>query len=860
MKKTILVSLFFLCVTHAAWGSNNEKKALTVDDIVKWNRITERQIAPDGSFIAVKLEPWVGSTTVKLYDNKGNEIFSADSSSAIQFTKDSQYLLYRKGEGRRAALHIYSLKNRSVRAESEVRNFYLPKDWNDALVIQKNDSILSIEKLDGSNRMELGKAAIVKFAENANALAFSANNKAMLYRAGASAPVAIWNNEAKIDRIAISESGDKLTVVSDEKLYLWSGSDIKELTSNVSDKRDPHFSPDGSNIYFGIKPPDRVKDHGLSKDDFPEVHIWHWEEKVQFTQQVVNKRRDLDANYLAVYNIGSSKQTQLTSEFITGTQLIQKGNSEYVLALSDVDYQLESMWEGRGRSDIYLINTTLGRMDLLTKGVSGQVRISPASNYAYWYHTPDSSWYACSLPAANIVKITDPKTIKAYNEDDDRPEHPSSYSLVGWTKDDQHLLIYDKYDIWRIDPKGREAPVRLTQNGREKGLTYRYVSTTSADQEYIDPRGEKLLSVFNHNTKGHGFYTMASFERPANPAERYGGNFMLGGFTKAERANAVIFTKETFVAFPNIYFSDLKFDKIVQITDANPQQHLFNWGTNELISWVSLDGILLQGVLYKPEDFNPAKKYPMIVSFYERNSSTLYGHRIPEAHRSTIDYHMYTSNGYIVFNPDIAYKEGYPGESAYNAIMPGISTVLGMGFVDYKRIGAQGHSWGGYQVAYLATRTNLFAAIESGAPVVNMFSAYGGIRWGTGLNRSFQYERGQSRIGPTPWESPLRYVENSPIFFMDKVTTPILIMHNDKDEAVPWEQGIEYFVALKRLRKPVWLLNYTGEVHWPQKMKNKIDFQKRMMQFFDHYLKDTPMPKWMAEPMTLIDLDYQTGY
>jgi dipeptidyl aminopeptidase/acylaminoacyl peptidase len=279
-----------------------------------------------------------------------------------------------------------------------------------------------------------------------------------------------------------------------------------------------------------------------------------------------------------------------------------------------------------------------------------------------------------------------------------------------------------------------------------------------------------------------------------------------------------------------------------------------------LIRWVSLDGVVLEGVLYKPENFDPAKKYPMIVSFYERNASTLYSYRTPEAHRSTIDYHMYNSNGYIVFNPDIVYKEGYPGESAFNAVMSGVSAVLNMGFVDHQRIGAQGHSWGGYQVAYLATRTDLFAAMEAGAAVVNMFSAYGGIRWGTGLNRSFQYEHSQSRIGKTPWESPLRYLENSPIFTMDKVKTPILILQNDQDDAVPWYQGIEYFVALKRLRKPVWLLNYTGEVHWPQKMKNKIDFQKRMMQFFDHYLKDSPMPKWMAEPMSLIDLEYQTGY
>jgi dipeptidyl aminopeptidase/acylaminoacyl peptidase len=273
-----------------------------------------------------------------------------------------------------------------------------------------------------------------------------------------------------------------------------------------------------------------------------------------------------------------------------------------------------------------------------------------------------------------------------------------------------------------------------------------------------------------------------------------------------------------------------------------------------------LDGKKLEGIIYKPANFDPNKKYPMIVNFYERNSETLYKYHMPEAHRSTIDYSMYLSNGYIVFNPDIRYRDGFPGESCYNCVMSGISEVLSRGYVDEARIGAQGHSWGGYQVAYLATRTRLFAAIESGAPVVNMYSAYGGIRWGSGLARSFQYEHTQSRLGATPWTDSRRYYENSPLFLMDKVETPILIMHNDQDGHVPWYQGIEYFVALKRLGKPAWMLNYTGEPHWPTKNPNKLDFQIRMKQFFDHFLKGEPMPKWMKEGVPAVKQPYELGY
>lgn len=338
------------------------------------------------------------------------------------------------------------------------------------------------------------------------------------------------------------------------------------------------------------------------------------------------------------------------------------------------------------------------------------------------------------------------------------------------------------------------------------------------------------------------------------------GDYRLTAPVKAKNSDVIIYTKENFELFPDVLLSDLSLKNSVQLTNANPQQKEFNWGTAELVSWISADGIRLEGVLYKPENFDPNKKYPMICSFYEKNSDEFNGYRTPEVHRSTIDYHYYTSNGYLIFNPDIVYTDGYPGESCFNALMPGISVLIDRGFVDEKRIGAQGHSWGGYQVAYLAAHTRLFAAIESGAPVVNMISAYGGIRWATGINRAFQYERGQSRIGHSIWDTPLRYIENSPIFNMDKVTTPILIMANDHDGHVPWWQGIEYYVALRRLQKPAWLLNYNNEPHWPQVFANKLDFQKRMEQFFNHYLKDEPMPEWMEKGRPEVVKDVTLGY
>jgi dipeptidyl aminopeptidase/acylaminoacyl peptidase len=335
----------------------------------------------------------------------------------------------------------------------------------------------------------------------------------------------------------------------------------------------------------------------------------------------------------------------------------------------------------------------------------------------------------------------------------------------------------------------------------------------------------------------------------------------LGNPTKAKNADIIHFTQQTFAEFPDVWLADdLTFKNPRKVSTANPQQAEYNWGSSELVNWLSHDGIPLQGILIKPEDFDYRKQYPMIVYFYERSADTLHNYRAPAPSASIMNPTMFASQGYIVFIPDIVYKPGYPGESAMHSIMPGVHEVLRRGFVDPKRVGLDGQSWGGYQIAYMITETDMFAAAYSGAPVANMFSAYGGIRWGSGLVRQFQYERTQSRIGDTPWNMPLRYLENSPLFFLDKVKTPVLIMHNDKDGAVPWYQGIELFTGLRRLSKPSWLLVYNDEDHNLVQRRNRKDLSIRKQQFFDHYLKGEPMPIWMSQGIPATEKGRTMGF
>ena len=260
-------------------------------------------------------------------------------------------------------------------------------------------------------------------------------------------------------------------------------------------------------------------------------------------------------------------------------------------------------------------------------------------------------------------------------------------------------------------------------------------------------------------------------------------------------------------------------------------------------------------------NFDSTKSYPLMVYFYELYSDRLHSHYIPKPTASIIYATEYASAGYVVFMPDIRYKEGHPANSAYDCIMSGTDKVLSLySNIDSTKMALQGQSWGGYQTAQLITMTNRYKAAMAGAPVSNMFSAYGGMRWGSGLNRQFQYEKTQSRIGYTIWEKPELYVENSPLFHLPNVTTPLLIMHNDEDGAVPWYQGIELFTGLKRLNKTAWMLNYNGDDHNLMKNANRIDLSIRMRQFFDHYLMDKPAPEWMEKGIPAIDKGKKLGY
>lgn len=879
--------------------AQNTSKSLTVDDLVTWQRITDREISDNGKWVACKMEPWEGDATVYLYAAQGQETATFSPADKFAFSTSSGYLVVTQTPGKSTVdslkvlktkedkmpmntLVIYSVAGKKETIDS-LKTFKLA-DEADWIAYQRGrkDSTLYVRSLDGSKTFQFPTVTDFQFAKKSGMLYYTsaAEGEAGIFTLNPEkgSPALIKEGKGVFKQTTFDEKGERLAFLycadkdsSYKALSLWlseHNAPAKEIATRgnkafpaewvINENGMLQFSKSASRLFFGTSPEPRQKDTTQLAENRPNVQVWSWDEPVQYTVQNYNKEKDLKKSYQAVYNLGNGSIFQLANEELPNIQLGNEGDAALALLSTSRPYSLSSMWEARTRSDYYTVSLDNGERKQIAQADYGRFRLSPQGKYAYWYGETDSCWYTIALAEGKRYRLTTPESFPAWDEENDVPNHPYAHGAAGWTANDQNLLIYDRYDIWKFDPTAATSPINLTVNGRKEKLSYR-LEQLDKEARFIDLGKPQLLKGFNETTKGYGFYN-ARLSAPAAPKTLLAGNYMLRSINKAKNTDDVIYTMETFQQYPDIHYSTLAFKKSVQLTHGDKQQEGFIWGTAELVSWISLDGRPLEGVVYKPANFDPNKKYPMMVNFYERNSETLYNYRMPEPHRSTIDYHLYNSNEYVIFNPDIRYVDGYPGESCYNCLMPGITMMIAKGYINEKGIGAQGHSWGGYQVAYLATRTNLFSAIESGAPVVNMFSAYGGIRWGSGMARSFQYEHTQSRLGATPWSSPLRYLENSPLFTMDKVQTPILIMHNDADGHVPWYQGIEYFVAMKRLGKPCWLLNYTGEPHWPMHMANRIDFQRRMFQFFNHYLKNQKMPKWMSEGVPAVEQPFELGY
>ena len=719
---------------------------------------------------------------------------------------------------------------------------------------------------------------------------WSENGKILLMESSASKNnknrkplVSIWRTvENRLDTIllggndfkgfAIDKNGYQISFLAERdsafkspqkfyKLWYWKNGDQEasviadrftigmKVNWTINDNYVPNFSKSGNRLFIGTAPVKSIKDTSLVEMDLVKLDVWHYNDDYLQPYQLRNLQQEERKSYLSMYDLQTKSFIQLGDLDLPQVLTANEGDGSFFLGMSDVGKRVSMQWEGGTKKDIYTVNPTTGVRTLITKDLNGMAQISPEGKYIFWYDMSKKNYFTYN--GNQIVNATKSIQTKLYDEDYDMPSDPSPYGLMRWEKNDAAFYVYDRFDIWRVDPFGKVLPKMVTGGwGRKTNTSFRYISL-DPEERAIESAQHIVLRAFNEKNKYAG-YAFLQLGVDKQPKILQMGAYALGNPIKADNANAYVFTKESFDQSPNLHFSKTLVDA-TKLSNINPQQQEYNWMTAELFTWKAYNGKLATGIVYKPENFDPKKKYPMIAYFYETLSDGLYNYLPPSPTPSRLNIPFFVSRGYIVLAPDIYYEKGYPGKGGFDYVVSGARALARKGWVDSTKMGIQGQSWGGYQVAHIITRTNLFAAAWAGAPVANMTSAYGGIRWESGMNRQFQYEKSQSRIGASLWEKTSLYIENSPLFYLKKVTTPLVIMANDNDGAVPWYQGIEMFTAMRRLDKKVWMLNYNGEAHNLVERKNRKDIQIREQQFFDWLLKGEKPAIWLKYGVPAIE-------
>jgi dipeptidyl aminopeptidase/acylaminoacyl peptidase len=637
------------------------------------------------------------------------------------------------------------------------------------------------------------------------------------------------------------------------------------------------FSKDGGRLFFGVTVLPPQKDTTV-KEEQAKLDVWHYNDNYISTQQQHMKSQMLRRSYQSYveldtvsHKVVSDKMIRLAQPEYPIVTVPAEWNADYAYCFSSQRYAIRSQWDANPVCDLYLVSLKDGSSRMIAQEIyATNISASPKGNFLVWYNPQHKQFFSLDMREANkdlgvkIHEVAQPLEISGgihfplWKESHDKPEMAPAYGNGGWSADEKSFYIYDKYDVWEVDPLAQRAPQMLTQGmGREKGYTFKMMrwdamqlpdGTPGVKKTPIGKKDNVYFTAFDNKSKGNGYFMRESKRGKLQPMKQLimEPDFSLGYLNKAKKANVITYTKGNFVESNNLWVTKDMFKSSKKLTASNPQQAEYNWGTCESVYWTAHDGRELEGLLYKPENLDTTKKYPVLVYFYEKYSDKLFNPRFPAPSSSTINIPYFVSNGYVVFVPDIYFNEGYPGQSAMRSIMPGIEMLeKTYPWIDGENMAIQGQSWGGYQVAYMITQTDRFKAAGAGAPVSNMTSAYGGIRWGSGVTRQMQYERGQSRIGQNLWDAFDLYVENSPLFFVPNVTTPVLIMHNDKDTAVPWYQGIEFFASLRRCGKQAWMLQYKGEDHNLRERHNCKDLSEKLAEFFDDFLKGAPEPEWM---------------
>ncbi|MCK4644799.1 MAG: S9 family peptidase [Candidatus Aminicenantes bacterium] len=772
-------------------------------------------------------------------------------------------------------------------------------------------SDLILHELASSKELNIGNVSAFAFDKKGRWLAWIVDAKDMsgngiqLRDMNTGVILPIENDKAVYKRLNWTEEGDGLAVLKgkedenfEDKLFCVVGFSKFSSTSprkiiydpkedkdfpegmTISPNRTPTWTEDLSGILFGIhevkkkekkekekakekekikkaketpeKTPEKKKEApkpAAKKDEdaeLPDVVIWHWLDKRLQSMQQVQESRDKNFNYLCIYHIKEKKFLRLADDELRRVDAAPK--HRWAIGRDNREYELTGNLEGRRYQDIYVVDLKTGSRKLALKKCRWFFTTSPDGTHFLFYQ--DGHYYTYEMATGKKYNITKDVPTSFINEEDDHNViKPPIRTRYGWVKNGVSVLLYDNWDVWNVPVHGGKG-TNLTVRGKKEGIRYRSRFRLDPEEKGIDLKKPLYISTYGEWTKKGG---VARIDKGKPGAKMLLWDDASFSIRKAKKADVYIYTRQTYKDYPDYWVTDKSLKKGKKITEANPQQKEFLWSDGSiLIDYKSDKDDKLQGALFLPANYEKGKSYPTIVYIYEKVSQGLNRYYAPSARG--FNKTVYTSRGYAVLMPDIVYKMNDPGMSSVWCVLPAIKAAIATGVVDKDRIGIHGHSWGGYQSSFLVTQTDIFKACVTGAPLTNMISMYSSIYWNSGSANQPIFESSQGRFTGGYWENIEAYTRNSPVYYAKNVKTPLIILHNDKDGAVDWNQGIEYFNTLRRLGKSVIMLQYKGENHGLRKPANQKDYNTRMREFFDHHLRGKPAPKWLKEGISHLKL------
>jgi dipeptidyl aminopeptidase/acylaminoacyl peptidase len=764
---------------------------------------------------------------------------------------------------------------------------------------------LVLRDLEAGVDLNIGNVADFTFDKAGRHLAFTidapekAGNGIQLRILKTGATLALDSDKASYERPTWTENGDGLAVVRgredrkyEDKLYdvlgftgfesgkpqkiVYKPADDASFPAGftISPNRSPRFTEDLQGLLFGIhtpkpkradadKPSDAREGEGGGQraeagaqrpeaaqnrdDEKPDLVLWHWKDERLQSQQEVQENRDKSFSYFATYRIQERKFIRLADDALRDVHALPK--DRWGFGTDEREYDLMEGLDGRRYQDIYTVDLTTGQRKLAAKKIRWSYPASPDGNKFLYYD--DGHYFVYDIPAGKATNVTRHMPVSFVNVEDDHNNLKPPVPPMGWSRDSASVLLTDAWDVWKVPVSGGAA-ANLTVSGRSESVRYRRRFQLDPDEKGIDLTAPLFLASYAEWTKKGGVVRVDAGQTGVKTL--VGGDVSFARLLKAKKAEVFVYTRESSREYPDLYVADALLREGKRITDGQSQLEPFAWSAGvRLVDYTSAKGDRLQGALFLPADYQPGKRYPTIVYIYERLSQGAHSFDHPSA--NGFDRSVYTSNGYAVLTPDIKYRVNDPGMSAVWCVLPALEAAIASGVVDRARVGLQGHSWGGYQTSFLVTQTNAFAAAVAGAPLTNMISMYGIIYKNTGGGNGAIFESSQGRFFGGPWDHWQAYVRNSPVAHAKNVRTPLVILHNDKDGAVDFTQGVEYYTTLRRLQKPVVMLQYVGENHGLRKPANQQDYSVRMREFFDHHLKGAPAPDWWTQGVPRLKLE-----